>query len=286
MFTYNIEALKSLFKAILKANVAPDVLDWLEEKRAFNTAFVLAPRKTGKAAIAVTAEQAEQINALIPGFSLNGWTADRLGRAYLLLNLDTTDRNEYFRVIENLFLAAEIGELVALYSSLPLLAYADSWIKRCSEGIRSNIGSVLEAIMYQNPYPALYLDQNAWNQLVLKAFFTDKEVGKILGLDERSNKELAYILSDYAHERWAAKREVNPNLWRLVGKFIDPKLFEDIKRVFDKGLPVEKKAAALAVSQSNYTQAIELLNNYADLQSAIENKDLTWESLALEQQHA
>lgn len=284
MFTYNIEALKSTLKVILQANTEPDVLEWLDEKRAFNTAFVLAPRKTGKALIKVTEEQAEQLAAIIPHFSLNGWTADRLGRAYLLLSVDATDEKEYFRIIENLFLAAEIGELVALYSALPLFAYPDSWIKRCSEGIRSNIATVLEAIMYQNPYPAQKLDQGAWNQLVLKAFFTDKQVGKIVGLDERSNKDLAYVLSDYAHERWAAKREVNPNLWRLVGPFIDAKLVEDIQRVFEKGLPAEQKAAALAVSKSTYAPALELLNNYPGLKQAIINKTLTWDSLALEQQ--
>src|SRR5699024_3254500 len=121
--------------------------------------------------------------------------------------VDPADKDTYFRIIENLFLAAEMSELVALYSSLPLLAYPELWTKRCAEGIRSNIGSVLESIMYQNPYPAENLNQAAWNQLVLKAFFTDKAVNNIYGLEERANSELASILSDYAHERWAAHRE-------------------------------------------------------------------------------
>lgn len=279
MFNYKVEEVRSIIKNILSANVAPDVFAWLEEKRALNTAFVLLPRKTGKAIINVKPEQARQLDALVPGFSVDGWSADRLGRAYLLLNLDATDKNEYFRVIENLFLAAEMGELVALYSALPLLAYPEIWVKRCSEGIRSNIGSVLEAIMYQNPYPAQNLEQSAWNQLVLKAFFTDKEVGKIIGIDTRANKDLAYILSDYAHERWAAKREVNPNLWRLVGKFVDDKLFEDIKRLFDDGNLVDRRAGALAITQSNHQPAKILLNKYPELVTDIENKNLSWDTL-------
>jgi hypothetical protein len=279
MFNYNAEAVKAIFKTIVQATIAPDVFTWLEEKRALNTAFVLLPRKTGKGIINITKEQAEQLAAILPGFSVDGWSIDRLNRAYLLLNLDVADKDEYFRKIENLFLAAEMSELVALYSALPLLAYPEIWVKRCSEGIRSNIGSVLEAIMYRNPYPAQNLDQAAWNQLVLKAFFTDKEIGKITGIDTRANKELAYILSDYAHERWAAKREVNPNLWRLIGKFIDDKLFDDIKRLFDDGNLVDRKAGALAISLANYEPAKTLLAQYPELVKAIENENLSWDTL-------
>jgi hypothetical protein len=279
MFNYNAEAVKAIFKTIVQATIAPDVFIWLEEKRALNTAFVLLPRKTGKSVINITKEQAEQLAVILPGFSVDGWSIDRLSRAYLLLNLDVADKDEYFRKIENLFLAAEMSELVALYSALPLLAYPEIWVKRCSEGIRSNIGSVLEAIMYHNPYPAQNLDQAAWNQLVLKAFFTDKEIGKIIGIDTRANKELAYILSDYAHERWAAKREVNPNLWRLIGKFIDDKLFDDIKRLFDDGNLVDRKAGALAISLANYAPAKTLLAQYPELVKAIETQNLSWDTL-------
>jgi hypothetical protein len=275
-----VEEIKETIRAIIRANVTPDVFNWLEEKRALNTAFALLPRKTGKAIVNITPQQTEQLDKLIPGFSAEGWSIDRLGRAYLLLNLDTTDKDEYFRLIENLFLAAEMSELVALYSALPLLARPEIWVKRCAEGIRSNIGSVLEAIMYHNPYPAQNLDQSAWNQLVLKAFFTDKEIGKIIEIDNRANKELAYIISDYAHERWAAKREVNLSLWRLVGKFIDEKLFEDIKKLFDDGKLADRQAGALAISQSNYQPAKALLAKYPELVTAIENKELSWENLS------
>jgi hypothetical protein len=285
MYTYNINTLKALFKNILAANISADVLNWLQQKGNFNTAFVLVPRKTGKAALHISVEKAQQLDAIIPGFSLSGWSVDMLARAYLLLELDETNKEEYFRKIENLFLAAEVNELVALYSALPLLAHPDMWIKRCAEGIRSNIGNVLEAIMYQNPYPQKNLDQSAWNQLVLKAFFTGKDVGRIEGIDSRANKELAYVISDYVHERRAAGRDINPALWRLVGPFIDDKLFEDVKWAFESGVYVNQKAAALALSQSNYQPATDLLNTAPQLKTAIEQKELSWDKLTAEYQH-
>ena len=285
MYTYDIDKLKPLFEKILAENTKPDVLNWLQQKGNFNTAFVLVPRKAGKAALHLSTDNEQQLAAIYPAFSLKGWSVDMLGRAFLLLNLDATDKDEYFRVIENLFLAAEVNELVALYSSLPLLAYPEIWVKRCAEGIRSNIGNVLEAIMYQNPYPQQYLDQRAWNQLILKAFFTGKDVGKIQGIDHRANKDLAYIVSDYVHERRAAGREINPALWRFVGPFLDDKLFEDVKWAIDSGVYVNQKAAALAIAKSNYQPAVELLNSNPQLKADIEQSKITWDSLALEFQH-
>jgi hypothetical protein len=274
-----VTALQSILKVIIRANTTNEVMDWLDEERPLNNAFAITPRKTGKGVIAVTDEQADKLDAIAPGFTVNGWTIDRLVRVHIILQADKGDKEVYFRAIENLFLAAEMGELVALYSALPVLPYPEMWVKRCSEGIRSNIGDVLAAIMYSNPYPAKYLDQSAWNQLILKAFFTDKDINKITGVDERANKDLAYIISDYAHERWAAGRELNPLMWRMVGPFIDDKLFEDIKRLFDAGKLTDRKAGALAISASNYPAAKALLNKYPELETAIQNKNLSWDNI-------
>ena len=123
-----------------------------------------------------------------------------------------------------------MNEQVALYSALPLLSYPQLWVKRCAEGIRSNIGIVLEAIMYHNPYPAENLPEAAWNQMVLKAFFTDKQVDRIYGLDDRNNTELARILIDYARERHAAGREINSMLWYLVEKFVTGQQLNNMKQ--------------------------------------------------------
>ena len=284
MYNYDKTTVKSIFEKILAGNLSADAFAWFQESQSFNTKFAVLPRKTGKAQINYDQADAAQLAALIPGFSIGNWTADRLGRAYLLLNLDAGDKENYFRLIEKLFLAAEVSELVALYSALPVYAYPEMWTKRCSEGIRSNIANVLEAIMYHNPYPAKYLDEAAWNQLVLKAFFTDKVVSNIEGLDSRANKALAYIISDYVHERRAARREINPSLWRLVGPFIDDKLLEDVKWALESGVTVNKNAAALALAQSNYQPAVELLSGYSELKTAMEQKGLTWDSLTLHYQ--
>lgn len=270
MFCYDNVGMKNLLWDVIVNNASADVQDWLQKMgdtqigaANFNTAFIIIPRKTGKAVVQINTEQKEKLSAIRPGFSVDDWSIDRLSRVWLLLQLDVADKDKYFRSIENLFLSAEMNELVALYSALPLLAYSGIWVKRCAEGIRSNIAGVLEAIMYSNPYPSENLEQAAWNQMVLKAFFTEKKVELVTGLDARANKELAYTLADYARERWAAGRKVNPMLWRLVGKFIDERIFNDILIGLTNDDAVEKNAIALAAAESSYQPAKELFKGQA-----------------------
>jgi hypothetical protein len=288
MYSYNKENLLKYFNAILQRSIHPDAWTWLIEKTTQITrnnsqmlfiAFTSAPRHTGKTSLSLTKDERQHITDVLPGFNLSGYTADRLARIILLLHWPAQDKENYVKNMRQLFKAAEMNELVALYGALPLLAYPEEWINQCTEGIRSNIGSVLEAIMCDNVFPAQFLPETAWNQMVLKAFFTEKPVDRIVDLDKRANKALAYTLSDYAHERWAAHRTVNPQLWRLTAKFIDERIYPDIYKVFQEGTETEKKAAALACAQSDYGPAKELLNKMPAVKKAIEKNEFSWDSL-------
>jgi hypothetical protein len=236
MVTYNTEELNAVIADIIKNNITADAWAWLNAESgtisnfALNATFAIIPRKTGKAVVTVTYEQEELLKSIRPGFAIDNWTADMLSRVWLLMRYKGVDEGSYFKAIENLFSAAEMNELVALYTALPVLQYPQLWVRRCAEGIRSNIGTVLEAIMYNNPYPAENLEEAAWNQMVLKAFFTDKQVNKLFGLDSRANHELARILIDYAKERQSANRKVDDMLWYIVGKFVNDEQLDGMKQ--------------------------------------------------------
>jgi hypothetical protein len=287
-----MEELKNLLAEILKDNLSPESWDWISgktlpvsnEKGAgeLNASFAMLPRRTSKKHLVVAGNRKQQLSVILKGFSVDEWTTDRLGRCWLLMHADPSDKQAYLAKIDHLFSGAEMNELVALYSSLPVFSYPESWVWRCTEGIRSNIGTVLEAIMYENPYPANYLGEAAWNQMVLKAFFTDKQVNRIVGLDERNNPRLASILLDYAHERWAADRSVNIQLWRLAGKYGGEEIIPDIKRLVKSTDDKEKKAAALACYENGTSACREMLNDMAELKKSIEKKELNWDLLIRE----
>ncbi|HUQ66883.1 MAG TPA: EboA domain-containing protein [Flavitalea sp.] len=285
MYSYHLQNLKSALASVICAHTTPAAYDWLNEKiesvqnaSQLNATFVVLPRKTGKSPVRLNKEQSETISKIRPNLIIKDWAVDRVARVWLLLHTDATDTEKYFRTIENLFPAAEVNELIALYSSLPILAYQEKWTARCSEGIRNNIADVLKAIMCNNPYPSENLNEAAWNQMVLKAFFTEKPIQEIIGLDERANEKLATTLSDYAHERWAAHREVNPLLWRCVGPFIDEQMLPDIEKLFTSHNEVERKAAALAAYNSNFSAARKLLSEKDTAE--IRDGKLSWEILA------
>lgn len=285
MFHYNYNELKQLLAEIIRENVSPEIFSWLNDKvstastiNQFNTIFATLPRRTGKQGISIPEDLSRKLHIIRAGLQLKGWTIDRLARVWLILHADASDREKYFKTIENLFLGAEVNELVALYSALPVFAYPEMWSARCAEGIRNNIGDVLKVTMCNNPYPSENLDEQAWNQMVLKAFFTDKPVEEIIGLDQRSNEKLAKTLSDYAHERWSAHRTVNPQLWRCVGPFLNDELLPDIEKVSRSQNPLDKQAAALACYHSTSSKAKQLIP--VDLLKAIEEGNLTWDKLA------
>src|SRR5688572_2348988 len=115
------EEVKKIITTIIRENLSPDAWSWLAEKcvfgnqsaRQLNIAFVSMPQKSGKATIHYTAKQAEALSSARPYFIIDSWTIDRLCRVWLLLHIDSSKKDDYFRSIENLFLAAEMNELVA-----------------------------------------------------------------------------------------------------------------------------------------------------------------------------
>lgn len=282
--------IKKLFTKIIEKNVSGEVFTWLREKAIqssesnnnyqLNLSFTSVPRKTGKREVVIEGQDGETITELLPGFSIQHWTIDRLCRIWLIMQLKSEQKEDYISRIEKLFLQAEMNEQVALYSILPFLSYPGDWKLRCAEGIRSNIGTVLEAIMYFNPYPAEHLDELAWNQLVMKAFFTDKNVNNITGLDGRANQNLANMLFDYVEERWAAHRKADPQIWRLVAPFMDESHFYMLEKLFAEGDETEQQAAALACAHTQFEKAIRLLDQHNEYKNAIEKKTLSWEILA------
>jgi hypothetical protein len=257
MFSYDIDRLRLLLTQVMQELLPAEACSWLEEVQQapnntakWNSAFAMVPRKTGRNITGIPSHISSGLQSTRPGFSIDHWSIDKICRICLLLGLEMDDKEKYIHRVENLFLCGEVSELGALYSSLPLLAYPANWKNRCAEGIRSNMATVLESIMYHNPYPAEQLEEKAWNQMVLKAIFTEKDLNKITGLNARANQALADALIDFANERSSAGRKIIPELWQLVGKFISEENFQGIRRVFNSQEAEGKKAILQALSAS------------------------------------
>jgi hypothetical protein len=274
----------TIFHSLLRAQLSPTEYDWLRSRGSASplelmTAFVAVPRFVARQSVLVSAEYSQALTESVAGFSIEGWTTVRLSRVWLLTRLDSGDQETYVRHIETLFDTAEMNELVALYSALPLLAYPQKWLFRATEAVRSNVGDVFDALVLNNPYPARYFTEAAWNQLVLKTIFNDKPIHKIVGLEERANVTLAQILSDFAHERWAAGRSVAPEVWRLTPHYLKEIGLEDVKHLLSSGDLNNQRAAALVCFQAGSSEALALLSQYPELEKEVQQEKISWADL-------
>src|SRR5690606_6601079 len=209
---------------------------------------------------------------------VQGWTTVRLARVWVLACIPKLDETNYMQLIERLFKYGDMEELAALYSGLSIYHYPEAWLPRCKEGIRSNIGHVRHAVMVNNAYPAYYLDEDAWNQLVLKAFFTEEDIPHIIGLKRRNNMRLAHALTDYAYERHAAQREINPMLWILVGPFMDDRAFELMRHVMGESKRAfEQQAITYAFKHSSHEGGQQYLWDQDIPVSLLESRGTPWE---------
>lgn len=279
----NISQIKALLYEWLTRQVSAEQRSWLDNKleqftrqgadRLLFMAFGSIPRYTGKADLELRPGDLEAANAARAGWDPSQWSLDQAGRALLLLSLPAKDSHNYYTTLEKLFNAADVSEQVALYQSLPLLPHPELFVARAAEGLRTNMGAVFNAVALCNPFPGDYFEPLAWNQMILKAVFVGSPLHLIQQLDQRANADLARMLSDYAHERWAAGRDVTPELWRLIGPFLNDQLLADVEKALDAPSKPQKLAAALACAQSSFPAAQEKLQLYPNAQSEIESLD-------------
>jgi hypothetical protein len=236
-------------------------------------------RRMGREPLSLTAAELREAQASRPGWDPRDWTRDQAARVRLLLE-STADGAQLSRRLDTLCSAADVGELVAFYRGLPLYPDPARHVLRAAEGVRSNMRVVFEAVAHRNPYPAEHFAEAAWNQMVLKALFVGTRLDLIAGLDTRANPALARMLTDYAHERWAASRAVSPELWRCVGPFASGAVLDDFRRLLERGSDTERRAAALALADAKDDDARRLLESHAELAAAARAGRLDWESLA------
>lgn len=285
----DISSIKSLIHSWLEDRLDEKAFSWITstseelnngaEDWQFFASFSGVPQHTGKDTANLSPEEVQDAQELRPRWQPGHWTLDQLGRTYLVLGITGKAQEDFLDVLEKTFISSDINEAVALYQSLPVLPYPDQLAKRAAEGIRSNITSVFNAVALRNPYPADFMDEGAWNQVVLKALFVGSPLYLIDGIDRRANKTLARMLADYAHERWAAGRSVSPELWRPVGPFAQGKMIEDLVKVLNHENDLQKQAAVLALSASPSEEAQKVLEQYRETVKQVEQADVDWDDV-------
>ena len=208
-----------------------------ETKQKFPVFFSMTSRFISNSNIDWSEKERLDLEELYPGFSKSNWTKQELVRAVLMIHIPVSSNKE---ILNSFYEIAEMQELVAVFKGLHLLKNANEFTKMVEEGIRTNMVNVFDGLIAGNPFPQTYLEEWAWNQLVLKAFFLDRPIYTMQFVDEGKNENLANMLQDYVRERWAANRTISPEIWRLINGY----LRDDVKQLIEERtfVGIEKKA--------------------------------------------
>ncbi len=272
----------------LDSRLSTESREWLNERRErvaegqlkdLYLGFGQISRKIPNQELTLEAEEIDSAVTLRPGWHPQHWGLRDVARMSLVLAYTPESTAEFVKVLDRLFAAGEVHELIALYQGLPLYPEPALHIARAGEGIRTNMGAVFKAVAHHNPYPSEQLPEGMWNQLILKCLFVEIRLYPVVGLEERNNPALTSMLCDYAHERWAARRPVAPELWRCVEPAWHPSALADLERVLNTGSLAEQQAAALALSASQHPDASALLDQHPQWKQALTNNTATWANL-------
>jgi hypothetical protein len=215
-------------------HITPEARAWLDETtariaadaRAIRAAFPAAGRHCGRA-------EADDV------------------RAQLLLALPLSGEPLAAEVTA-LYRNGDVAEQRAVLRALPLLDFGDLALALVREALRSNDTTLIEAAV--GPYTARHLDTDAFRHAVLKCAFCDIPLDRVSGLEARADRELARMLTDFAHERVAAGREVPADVWPVVAGF--PELLHESGLTDETRSAVPERRAAAA-------RALEAFQNAA-----------------------
>jgi hypothetical protein len=249
-------------------------------------AIGLAPRRLGKADLVLTSDDKAQATALRPGLDPSEWSVDQAARIAFAVASYAGDDAAFARWFDGFCTTAGLNELIALCRGLPVYPAAEMLEPRAREAVRSGMKPVFEAVAHRNPYPVEFFSEDAWNQMVVKAFFIGSHLWPIQELDRRGNPRLARMLVDLAQERWAAGRPASGEVWRCVAQHADAEGVAALVRAFETGADKERLAVALALQQAqpDRTDAMferaDLRKQVRDIQSRLVSEKIDWKALA------
>jgi hypothetical protein len=209
-------AFADLLRAPLSRALAPGAIEWLSaeidrqrgapDERRLAIALGLASRKIGRLELSLTADEAATARRLRAGWQPELWAADEAARVLILMASHGGDDQAFAARVDRLCTTAEVTEYIAYLKGFAVFPAAKLLYRRAREGVRSAITPVFAAIVCHNPYPFDHFDDDAWNQMVVKAVFSGTPIETIFGLHKRRNPEVVQMLKDLIAERRAASR--------------------------------------------------------------------------------
>jgi hypothetical protein len=229
------------------------------------TAFIsLVSRFVARQPLALSISESAKARAIMPGWNIENWSLLEAARVSFILARTDLLSATFVEAYNKWFSYADEGELCAYYRAIPLIPEPQRLVWRAAEGCRTNMKTIFMAVACDSPFPHTHFDDVAWNQLVVKALFTEVPLARIHGIDKRLSTELTLMVLDYMDERKSAGRDIPVDAWLCISMTTDAR--------FDKAVTIalqssfkQQAAAVVALGRAQREKDLQkLLTNNID----------------------
>ena len=179
----------------------------------------MAKRKLGSVSLHNATTCAEVIDTNFSPLDIHRWTSADAARLILLMSAIERDPDQAESIIFSYYKMGDEAEHIALVRGLIFFAPGEYLTELALDIGRTNNLEVLAALTLDNPYPACFYSEQAFNQMVLKALFLGLAIERIEGIEQRANADLTRMCENYVGEREAAGRTVPTDIWLAIGPF-------------------------------------------------------------------
>jgi hypothetical protein len=235
----------------LRVRAGSAAVPWLEEaiervrrdRAALATVFPAVGRHIGR-------QPLRSVSQSIDSSDVHEWTVDDAGRALLLVAAGPG----VWAGLDELYRFGDAAERRGILRALHLLPPADGdhsggdlGLRLVDDAVRTNDPRLLAAAL--GPYALGRMNDDAFNQAVLKCVFVGVPLDGIDGLHGRATPELARMLAAYARERVAAGRDVPADVWPLIEAHPPHDELAAIEAELTHPVESRRQAAAAALAQ-------------------------------------
>ena len=225
----------------------------------FTVLISLASRYIPRSTLNPSDAELAMAEQLLPGWSPASWTMLETVRVSFVLAHKDVAAADFAERYNQWFIYADEGELCAYYRAIPLLPEPQRFVWRAAEGCRTNMRSIFMSVACDSPFPVKHFDELAWNQLIVKALFTETPLWGVYGLDSRLSATLAIMVLDYMDERRSAGRSIPIDAWLCLGNYHDTRVDTAIAAALAGDLQ-QSCAAILALARAHNTSALQQLH--------------------------
>ena len=225
----------------------------------FTALISLASRFIPKQLLMLTETESARVKMLIAGWNLDSWNILNTVRVSFILARSDLLSSTFADTFNQWFSYADEGELCAYYRAIPLLPESQRLVWRAAEGCRTNMKTIFMAVACDSPFPCIYFDDVAWNQLIVKALVTDTPLARVYGVESRLSHELTHIVLDYMDERSSAGRHIPVDAWLCIGTTNDLRFDQAVETALQSPSLTQQAAAIVALGRAQREKTLQLL---------------------------